>query len=282
MKEIGLAMDYPALDELLIFKALLKREIRPVLLFPYADLLSGEDFKKLDVVINRIQHRYRRLRAAEYASAEGARCFNPFTVEYFCRSKTTMKKAFDLNDIPTASWFLTEHPLAILKEGQLGWNREHVERISRTIDQTIGYPIIVKATEGSRGSALIRINKRTELNDLIQSQVGKAVSRAPASLYSNPENFEGFFIEQFLPHPFDLRCLVSFIRGEYQFLGCLARMGSSEAEISKSTVYNFIPADLEAPERVRALAIEATRAAVEYILNSQRSCNYRGLSKPPP
>ena len=264
--KIGLALDYPSLDELFLLKAMLGQGITPVLLYPYYQGENAASLHKLDAVINRIQHRYRRLRFSEYLSAEGIKCLNPFAVEFLCRSKISQKKAFENSAVTTAPWMLTEYPLGIMENNDMAWSQDFTEKISGVIGKELGYPVVVKATEGSRGSSLLSFRDRAEFIGVVSSWNSKKQAEAPRSLYHNAINPEGLFIEQLIPHAFDLRCVVATKNGEvYDFLGTLARVGASEGQVAKNTALGAMPVGVEAPERVKEIAVNCARAGVSYL-----------------
>ena len=207
--QIGLAIDLPTLDELFLLQALLDKGLKPKLLYPYYQAIGPAEPGYPDVVINRMQNRYRRLRFSEYLTAKGVRCFNPYSVESLCRAKPSMKKAFDSARVRSPDWLLTEYPLGILENNKIGWNRDYTESLSRTVEDRIGYPVVVKPTESSRGSSIFLLRNRDEFVELFSSQAGKMQYEVPESLYFSPMNPEGILVEQFIPNPFDLRCIVS-------------------------------------------------------------------------
>ncbi len=272
---IGLAVDYLDtelyVDEILILQAFLNRGVIPTIMhYSHRTGIEKEFLEDLDKVVNRLVHRRGRVNFAQELEESGITVLSSYSVEGFCRYKPAMKEVFKDQEIPTAPYHLTKHPLKIVG-GTIRGNEENIEEIADSIQEELGFPVAVKPTSGSRGKSIIKVNGKEDFIDFCSSQRGKPRGEVPSAFYRNSINPGGLFLEEFLPHPLDLRCLVSMKRGRKpEYLGCLARVGRSDEEEAKNTALGAIPVGgIDSPQIVEDISLSSVRAMLSYIENDQ-------------
>jgi hypothetical protein len=121
-----------------------------------------------------------------------------------------------------------------------------------------------------------------ELESLVRSQEGRSAADVPRSLYANSANPEGFFVEAFLPHALDLRCMVSLTPGsrEAAFLGCFARVAEMEDRVVKTVIGGATAVGIEAPATVRELTARCARAVAEHAATAYGDAGADALAEP--
>ncbi len=209
---------------------------------------SAEELGSFQVAVNRCESKARALRAAWVLEKKlGKRVVNPHRVEALCASKTETVDLWARHglDVPDCVFVPFEDSLPAAGDARREWRDKAIEKI----EGTLGYPIVVKPTQGSWGKGVILVRDHSELV--------RAVEEAqPSSI--NPA---GVLVQEFVDKPgFDLRILCWKKPGEApRYLCCIARVSRSAAEFRTNTHLGGLPVgvDLEQFPRITANASKA-------------------------
>lgn len=277
---IGLATDEITYDEILLYSASESLDVK----MDFIDLKnlfmkSSENIYEkivkehnLLMIVNRATSKNLRERSTEIFERAGLKVLNPYMVEHISNDKFRTKEAFRKFNLETVRYILLpDFPFSRRREdGRLRFHREKAKAIAKTIAREVGFPAVIKPVGGSRGKSICLIESE---NDFLEECFryyklyvnGWSERKIPEALHQCVSNPIGVFAEEFIPHPLDLRVIVSMRRGESpQYIGCLGRVGRGEEEIAKNTALGSIPIGIDLPEEYRRIAIDCVKAIVNY------------------
>ncbi|MFQ5762850.1 MAG: RimK family alpha-L-glutamate ligase [Candidatus Bathyarchaeia archaeon] len=265
---IAVLVDEVTLGEVLIFSALKRKGIQARLIDATNSLPNVENMLRdptLKGVINRVTRKNLRTFYAEELKNRGTRVLNPFEVEYISNSKLRTKQAFSARGVKTARFTLIpKFPVEQYSVGRLA-RHDRVEEIAEILEAEVGFPVVLKPSEGSRGKSVLIARSRDDF--AAQCRKYRTIDQLleiPYALYQTLSNPIGLFAEEFIPHPFDLRVLISMKGKSTSYLGCLARVGRSEDEVAKNTALGSIPVGVEIPKSFKDAAMNGLLSVVSY------------------
>jgi len=267
---IGLLVDEITLGEILIYSSLKRRSTNIRLIdatdsFSNTEKIISED-PELKCVINRVTRKNLRIFYSEILKNRGIKVLNPFEIEYVSNSKLRAKLAFSTHQVRTARFaIIPKFPIEQYSIGRLA-RHDRVEEIAAFLEAEVGFPAILKPSEGSRGKSILIVNSREDF--VAQCRKYRTIDeilKVPYALYQTLSNPVGLFAEEFIPHAFDLRILISMKGNSVKCLGCLARVGREEAEVAKNTALGSIPVGVEIPKSYEDAAANGLMAVVSYV-----------------
>jgi len=211
--------------------------------------LGGEGQGFFHVAINRCESKTRALRAAWILEKQlGKRVVNPHGVEALCASKTETLDLWARHglDMPECVFVPFADSALAGEDARTGWR----EKALGKIEEALGYPLVVKPTQGSWGKGVILVRDRAELV--------RAVEEAQPTLI-NPT---GLLAQEFVDKPgFDLRILCWKRPAEApRFLCCIARVSRSSAEFRTNTHLGGLPVGVDLGEFL-GITVDACKAA---------------------
>ncbi|MBU5689307.1 MAG: hypothetical protein KQA41_03730 [Candidatus Aenigmarchaeota archaeon] len=222
-----LLYDFPSLDEYIIFRELSLETKRCALANDIKSLSEIYD----SVIVNRIQNRQLRRIAS---NSFGEKQINPRDVVNLCANKIQQKIFFKSKNLPTADFALPGLPE----------NRDNdvIEIFMKRVQKEIGdMPWVIKPTESGRGNSVITVYNRDDLERYWDNCI--ALKRSEA-------NIQGPIVEKLIPHPFDLRVVLSFYDNKTNIVAILARVAEKQERIAKNTSRGSIPIGIfELPEQ---------------------------------
>ncbi|MEM2087625.1 MAG: hypothetical protein QXF52_02985 [Thermoproteota archaeon] len=244
----ALFYDNMTCDEVGIKLAAEKREI-PLEAVNFSTIVNIlEESDQYSPVLNRCQSKSRRERASFLVEEQGGCVINTFETEVTCNSKiftTTRFAKFGVKTVRTAYV-----PFAAEKDGEKPLYRaDAVKRVVENIEGLFKYPFVAKPERGSRGRNIIKIEKRSQLENLLKSWTRSLDSPA------------GLLIQECVDKAFDLRIVVSLCTGEkHAYIASLARVPSSKESFATNTALGAIPVGVELPEKAVENAVRAAMA----------------------
>lgn len=206
-----------------------------------------EEVSQYSPVINRCQSKSRRERASFLVEEQGGCVINTFETEVICNSKIFTTTRFAKSGVRTVKTAYV--PFAVEKEGEKPLYRaDVVKSVVENIESLFKYPFVAKPERGSRGRNIVRIEERSQLENLLKRWVRSLDSPA------------GLLIQECVNKAFDLRIVVSLCTDEkHACLASLARVPSSKESFATNTALGAIPVGVELPEKA---VEEAIRAAI--------------------
>jgi glutathione synthase/RimK-type ligase-like ATP-grasp enzyme len=284
---IGVATDVVTQDEILISNVLedlgVGLEFIDLKRLPFKTLedlreIFFKDFK-LSVIINRATSKYIREYSTEKLERAGLKVVNPYGIEYLSNDKFRTKEVFKSYSVKTMENVLIPNfPFERGKDGKLHFNRKALEQIIEVVNKEVGFPAVLKPIAGSRGKSIMLVKDSNDLYEkcrMLQKRYGEKGVENEYALYQCLLNPYGVYVEEFVPHPLDLRVIVAKKRGERpKYLGCLGRAVVSEDTIAKNTALGGIPIGVDPPESIKSLAVKCVESEVDYARNIGYEVDY--------
>jgi len=267
---IGFATDEVTLDEKLVLDVVhrLVQDVEFIDLYNFPLVSPEKLLERVEsrVIINRTSSHNKRSRFAEIVEEAGLKVVNPYGIEYVCNDKLRTKQAFLANGIKTIECALFPIFPFRKKKGIFLRDRSRWKKIGEMINKEMKYPVIIKPTGGSRGKSILFIKSPEHFSSECMKWYENQ-TEIPTALYQNSINPDGTYVEGFLPHPLDLRIIVSKERNRSpEYRGCLCRGGLSDDVIAKNTALGAIPLGVDPSEEIKRLSVDCMEAVAKYAI----------------
>jgi hypothetical protein len=157
---------------------------------------------------------------------------------------------------------------------------DYIDRILNIVEREVGYPVVIKPPRGSRGGGFVNkvIHSPEEMKSIIQEfSRAQNILRVPKSMCESLSNPIGVFVEEYLPHALDLRCIVSQ-NSSSQHHACLARIGTTDDSIQKNTSLGNMAVGIEASEELVKISKESLSAILDYAKKLFVDCPQYGIT----
>jgi glutathione synthase/RimK-type ligase-like ATP-grasp enzyme len=211
-----------------------------------------EEAGQYSPVINRCQSKSRRERASFLVEEHGSRVINTFETEVMCNSKIFTTTRFAKSGVKTVKTAYV--PFAVEKDGEKPLYRaDVVKSVVENVENLFKYPFVAKPERGSRGRNIVRIEERSQFENLLKRWVRSLDSPA------------GLLIQDCVNKAFDLRIVVCLYAGENAYLASLARVPSSKESFATNTALGAIPVGVELPKKAEDNAVKAATAVSKTI-----------------
>ncbi|MHA1238460.1 MAG: hypothetical protein ACTSSJ_04360 [Candidatus Odinarchaeia archaeon] len=255
--KIGLLYDRLSMEEKLILGKIKNAEKINI-----NKLVIPLNFKsKFDVLINRIESKYKRRFLTKIFESKGAQVINYFALEDVCSSKFETKCALAEGNVSTSKCYFKIGFPFVKKAKQWKLNMTQVKE-ARNMLENIG-EFISKPDQGSRGASVLKFNNITHFYETLKEY--EETTNIPEAFKQCLMSPAGIFIEEFEPHALDLRIVVYKKRGEKpKVFGCLGRAAADEKTIAKNTSLGGIPVGVPLLSNIESISYKAMRAVSEY------------------
>jgi hypothetical protein len=217
---------------------------------------------KYDIIVNRIESKYRRKRLAKFYEAYETDVINNFSIEEVCGSKIETKIALNLDNIPTnKTAFKFGFPIKRSGKDLIKQSTE-IKRLKKIISEL--KPVISKPDLGSRGKSIILIENEDRFEEMLDDYIN--TKKIPETFRSTLISPEGVLIEKFSPHALDLRVVVyKPKKGEPKVFGTLARAASNDYTVAKNTSLGGVPIGIPSIREIEALSLKCMKSITKYI-----------------
>ncbi|MHA1408912.1 MAG: YheC/YheD family protein [Candidatus Odinarchaeia archaeon] len=224
-------------------------------------IIDGSPLDSFDVIINRIESKYRRKKLSKFFEVYGTEVINNYSIEEVCGSKIETKIALNLSGVPSGKTIF-KFGFPFSKRGNKIVKRvTEINRLKRIIKEL--KPCISKPDLGSRGKSIILIEDEGKLEEIFDKYDN--FDDIPETFKSTLISPEGVLVEEYNPHALDLRVVVYKPKNAgSRVFGTLVRAVPEESILAKNTSLGGVPIGVPSIKKVDEIAVKAMEAIQKY------------------